>query len=671
MENKKFVARVWDCQFRKHGMKTSIMARIMRLGLIAVVIVAATLTICMVAYSTTLLEREYNKEITNESTATAKSIEQWVTLVKTQIEAQAEKAELVATGTSLDKRKELLAAEAKKTKFKDFSISYVDGKTYNDTDISDRDYFKAAIAGTTYVSSPVLRKTDNSLTIMVGTPMKVTGFNGIIYGGLDVDFFDEQLGLLDLGEKGYGIILDSTGTVIADPHDNEYVSEQINPITKAKEDASFSEFAELAQIMISSPAGTSSLTMPDGELYLVGYSPVEGDEGWSIAVLLNINELQASTKKMITMGVVIFIGLLVLAFLIILLVGTNIAYPLRAAANRLKSLSEGDLTGDREEVKIPGDEVGRVIEGFDATQAMLREYIGDIDMVLDNITKGNLDIEITKEYKGDFASIKDNLNKIIASLNGTFTKANDASSNLLEGARQVENASQALAQASTEQASAVVQITSSIENIAKSTADNTSDVIKVNDLTQKAKAEADAGNEQMNRMVEAMDEINEASQNISKIMKVIDDISFQTNILALNASVEAARAGVHGRGFAVVAEEVRSLAGKSSAAAGEIAEMIDDSIKKIQAGSVIATDTAEKLEAIVGEIDGIAEIMDRIAVVSKEQAEAVGQVNVGIEQISSAVQNNSATSEECAASSVELSNQAKGLADQIAYYKIK
>lgn len=671
MENKKFVARVWDCQFRKHGMKTSIMARIMRLGLIAVVIVAATLTICMVTYSTTLLEREYNKEITNESTATAKSIEQWVTLVKTQIEAQSEKAELVATGTSLDKRKELLAAEAKKTKFKDFSISYVDGKTYNDTDISDRDYFKAAIAGTTYVSSPVLRKTDNSLTIMVGTPMKVTGFNGIIYGGLDVDFFDEQLGLLDLGEKGYGIILDSTGTVIADPHDNEYVSEQINPITKAKEDASFSEFAELAQIMISSPAGTSSLTMPDGELYLVGYSPVEGDEGWSIAVLLNINELQASTKKMITMGVVIFIGLLVLAFLIILLVGTNIAYPLRAAANRLKSLSEGDLTSDREDVKVPDDEVGRVIEGFDATQAMLKEYIGDIDMVLGNITKGNLDIEITKEYKGDFASIKDNLNKIIASLNGTFTKANDASSNLLEGARQVENASQALAQASTEQASAVVQITSSIENIAKSTADNTSDVIKVNDLTQKAKAEADAGNEQMNRMVEAMDEINEASQNISKIMKVIDDISFQTNILALNASVEAARAGVHGRGFAVVAEEVRSLAGKSSAAAGEIAEMIDDSIKKIQAGSVIATDTAEKLEAIVGEIDGIAEIMDRIAVVSKEQAEAVGQVNVGIEQISSAVQNNSATSEECAASSIELSNQAKGLADQIAYYKIK
>lgn len=671
MEKKSFGARVMDCLFKKHGMKTSIMARILRLGLIAVFIVAATVAICMVAYSTTLLQREYTKEVTNESTATANSVQQWVTLVKDQIQAQAEKTELVDENLSIEARKANLAKEAAKTEFKDFAISYADGKTYNNTDISDRDYFKSAIKGTTYVSSPVLRKTDNSLTIMVGTPMKVSGFNGIIYGGLDVNFFEEQLLLLDLGEKGYGIIVDSAGTVIADPHDETMVSDQINPLTKVKEDASFAGFAQLTQAMVGGTDGTMNIKMPDGEEYYVGYAPVEGSEGWSIAVLLNQNELSSSVKKMITMGIVIFIVLMFLGFLIILLVGTNIAYPLRAAANRLKSLSEGDLTSERENVKVPGDEVGRVIEGFDATQAMLKDYIGDIAMVLDNITKGNLDVEVTKEYKGDFGEIKENLNKIIDSLNATFTKANDASGNLLEGAHQVENASQALAQASTEQASAVVQITSSIENIAKSTADNTEDVLKVNDLTQKAKTEADAGNEQMNRMVEAMNEINEASQNISKIMKVIDDISFQTNILALNASVEAARAGVHGRGFAVVAEEVRSLAGKSSAAAGEIAEMIDDSIHKIQAGTAIASDTAENLKAIVAEIDDIATIMDRIAVVSKDQAEAVGQVNTGIEQISAAVQNNSATSEECAASSVELSNQAKGLATQISYYKVK
>ena len=669
---KSFTKQVIDCLWNKQGMKTSIMARFLRLSLISVVVVVAVMVAFCLYYSSDVIDGAYEDQLANDSKATATAVEMWVKLVKTELEAQASNSAFVDESLTLEARKALLAEAAAQTEFKDLSIAYADGSTYNSTDISDRDYFKNAMNGVTYVSSPVLRKTDNSITIMAGTKMSVDGFDGVIYGALDVSFFENQLGMLNLGEQGFGLIIDSEGKVIAyDVEDNDYVVNQINPITQAAEDDTFAGFAELTADMLANAEGTMTVTMPDGVVYRASYMRADGDESWTVAVLMSDEEVSAGYNKMARLAVNIGVILLFISFDVNLLVATKIAYPVRVAANRLQALSDGDINGEREEVHINADETGRLLTSFDETRAMLQEYIGDIGEVLKNITDGNLDVRVTKDYKGDFAQIKDNLNRILDALNATFTLSGETASNLMEGARQVEMASQSLAEASTIQAQSVVEITSSIDGIARSTADNAQDVIRVNELTQNAKTEADNGDAQMSRMIDAMSEISQSSESIAKIMKVIDDIAFQTNILALNASVEAARAGSHGRGFAVVAEEVRNLAGKSATAAGEISEMIENSLSKIKIGSAIAEETAGDLKKIVAEIDEIAGIMNRIADASSDQASAVEQVNHGIVQISEAVQNNSATSEECAASSVELSRQSKALAGQIAYYHVR
>lgn len=666
--NKTFFQKFAWCLKKNDKMKTTIAARIFRLSFISVLVAIVSLLVIFVYMAATILTDNYQTEVSNYSQVYSETINQWTNLIRQQIENTAEKTDIIDEKLSLDERKALLEKAASETKFKDFSVAYADGKTYSDTDISGRDYFKAAQEGTTFISSPIVRKTDGSLTIMVGS--KIADSDKIVYGGIDVDFFSKLVDGIKLGKTGKGFIVDSQGTIIAHV-DEDIVKNQINPINLAEEDSTYKGMSLLVSDMITGDEGVDVYTLNDGKKYICGYSPIPGPEGWSIVVMVEQDEVKDTLSPLFYVGIIVSLILIVIEIIVASGVVTNVSYPIKCATATIRNIAHGDLKPSDEKFKATKDEVEILTTNLETTRANLAEYIGEIGQVLSAISDGNLDVEITRQYDGDFVKIKDSLNKIVTSLNETMGEVSNASANLLEGARQVEMASQALASASTEQASAVVEITASIDNISKSVAENTDDVVKVNGLTQTARKEADSGSKQMGKMVDAMADISDSSRNIAKIMKVIDDISFQTNILALNASVEAARAGIHGKGFAVVAEEVRTLASKSSDAASEISEMIDDTINKINNGTAIAAETSEKLTYIVSDIEEIAGIMDRIAGVSKNQAEAIDQVDVGIEQISAVVQNNSATSQQCAASAVELSSQAEGLMNQVKQYKLK
>ncbi|MEN8908199.1 MAG: methyl-accepting chemotaxis protein [Clostridiales bacterium] len=331
---------------------------------------------------------------------------------------------------------------------------------------------------------------------------------------------------------------------------------------------------------------------------------------------------------------------------------------------------EGKLNERGNISKFKGD-WALIVKGLNGLLDNIIKPVKEASDVLKEMSEGNLQILVNGIYKGDHAEIKNALNFTIDKFNEIMNNISDSSEQVFIGSNQLSKSSQALSQGSTEQASSIEEITSSMEEIAVQTNTNNDSAAEASTIAKGSKDDAVSGNQKMQEMLKSMDDINEASKNISKIIKVIDEIAFQTNILALNAAVEAARAGQHGKGFAVVAEEVRNLAARSAEAAKETTTLIEGSIEKVNLGTKIANDTARALDQIVTGVAKVAAIVSDISVASNEQASGISQVNKAITQVSQVVQTNSATAEESASSSEELSSQAEVLKDVVSKFKLK
>lgn len=286
------------------------------------------------------------------------------------------------------------------------------------------------------------------------------------------------------------------------------------------------------------------------------------------------------------------------------------------------------------------------------------------------MAKGNMDVTIEMDYKGDFAPIKTSMQRILFSLNDALTKISQSSEQVAGGSEQVSSGAQALSQGATEQASSVEELATTINEISVKIKENAQNAQKANDMVGETTEKLTFGNQKMEDLISAMNQITETSNRIGKIVKTIDDIAFQTNILALNAAVEAARAGAAGKGFAVVADEVRNLAGKSAEAVKDTTALIENAIQAISNGTTMADDTAESIRAVSVSAKLVSDLVNQIAQVSNEQATAVLQITQGVDQISGVVQTNSATAEESAAASEELSGQAQMLKQLVGHFKL-
>lgn len=363
--------------------------------------------------------------------------------------------------------------------------------------------------------------------------------------------------------------------------------------------------------------------------------------------------------------IAVFVIALVFALLVALKTTRMITQTVCKVQTAAEELARGEL-----KTRIDysaNNEFGVLAERLNFSFQELGKYVDAIDYGMSEFSKGNFTCEYPIQFLGDFAHIQHAIEDFQEKMRSVLSELEMSSAQVSAGADQVADGAQALAQGATEQASSVEELSAAISEISDRINDTANFSKKADELGQSAREIVDKGKDEMQKLLASIQDIAEASNNIQSIIKVIDDIAFQTNILALNAAVEAARAGNAGKGFAVVADEVRSLAQKSANAAQETTELIKNSLQHVSRGEEIARLTDTAFNKVANAAQDILGMIEKIARASNEQASSISQISVGIDQISSVVQTNSATSEESAAASEQLSSQAgvmKNLLDQ-------
>ena len=372
----------------------------------------------------------------------------------------------------------------------------------------------------------------------------------------------------------------------------------------------------------------------------------------------------------ILMAAVIIAVILVGVFFSIVIIRL-IKTPISEIESAAIRVAEGDLDVEisytsKDELGVLADQVRRLIH-------KLQVIIDDENKFLAKMAAGDFTVDSVceEEYTGGFHPLLVSFRGIGEKLNDTMLQINQSSVQVASGSEQVSSGAQALSQGTAEQASSVEELAATINEISSKVKQNADNAQQANAKAGSISTEMNVSNEKMQLMIQAMEDISHCSNEISKIIKTIEDIAFQTNILALNAAVEAARAGTAGKGFAVVADEVRSLASKSAESSKNTSVLIENSLKAVENGTRIAGETAQSLYQAVNGVNEMTAIIGQISEASSAQADSISQVTLGIDQISNVVQTNSATAQESAAASEELSSQSQMMKNLVNKFKLK
>ncbi len=546
---------------------------------------------------------------------------------------------------------------------------------YDGTDYNDREYFQRSMQGESFISDPVLSKTDGKLSVIISAPVWKDGVPGsevvgVVFLTPDNNFLNDIVSDIKMSENGGCYMLSSSGVTIA--HDNPSIAEaQQNTIEMSKSKRSLKKLAGLEQKMTAGEEGYG-LYSEGLTTNLLAYAPVPNTNGWSVALYAPILDFMAATNIGVLICIIVLVTSLVYGIHFANKLGAEIGDPLTECAKRIKLLASGDLQTPMPQIQAE-NEIGVVAEATGTIVESLKIVIQDADGMLSEMAAGNFNVDTTMEehYLGDFHGLLDSMRKLSNTMSGTLKNIQEVVGQVTLGAGQMSEAAQNLAEGATDQAGEVEKLQDTISTVTGMISDSAQALNESYDQAKNYEKEALVSSKEMAELTEAMGSISETSKQINNIIAEIEDIASQTNLLSLNAAIEAARAGEAGKGFAVVADQIRKLADDSAQSAIHTRELIEATLQEIGRGSQITDRTSASLQKVMEGIEILAKAASDASETSRTEANEMSQIKMGIEQISSIVQNNSAAAQETSATSEELSAQATNMDELVEQFQLK
>ena len=483
-------------------------------------------------------------------------------------------------------------------------------------------------------------------------------FLGIVTTEISTEVFNE----LDMSTLGYE-------NVFFDVLDN-----QNNFVYSNNPDAKGKNLGDLIgqkynDMLVEKMQSKEAFFQRDGQVRYYVPLQIEGVDWW-VQTAMTIPHFDQEKNQLlfalILSEVIIFILVQVINFVRI----SNALKPLKKISEVGKEVAGGNFDV---EIHYPHkDEIGELSGSISEVIGRSKKIVFDLRDRLDAMAGGNFTENLeSEEYVGDYAPLLESLKHIQEDMNRTLQEVHASSVQVLSSAEQVNTGAQSLSQGATEQASSIEELSANMQDISQSIQASTKTAGDAYKLQGEAGVAVLQSNEKMEEMRKAMDDITAKSNEISKIIKTIDDIAFQTNILSLNAAIEAARAGAAGKGFAVVADEVGNLAQKSAKAAQNTGLLIEETIEAVEKGAKITEETAESLNSVSKSTEEVNTLIEKISAASSKDLEGITSLNQGLQQISSVVQANSATAEQSAAASEELTGQANKMNELVERFRLK